>query len=170
MKNRPENSGSETVSETSTNEALYRRFGEANMSLGRAQQEAQAANQKRSEEAYRNLFNTLQATTDDIQKRFQESYVNYMKALNEAWLQKGPQQEIEEIYKNYREAGDRLAEEAQQRYKEVYANYVKEMQSANDDVQRLVMDGYRKYLNLQKEIWTQMDINAFVDAAASYGS
>ncbi len=169
MKNQPEQPASEpakTVSESLTNEDLYKRFGEAGMNLARAQQAAQAGGQSRTQDAYRNFFSALQSIADDFSKRSQESHDNYMKALSDALLQPDSPKNVEEIYNSYIQALQKLSEEAKDRYQKVHERYLSELRDAQADVQRLGLQAYRDYLSAQKQIWAQLDVNAFVAAAS----
>jgi hypothetical protein len=73
---------------------------------------------------------------EDVQKRFDEAYYNYVKALQEA-------------------GGN-----AQQRSAEAYYNYVKALQEAGGNAQQRSTEAYYNYVKALQEAWLQVDVNA----------
>lgn len=163
-KEQPASEQVKTASESHSTEDLYKRFAEASMNLSRTQQEAQTVAQSRTQDAYRNFLNGLQSVFDDIRKRSQESHSNYTRALADAWLQPDSQKKAEEIYNSYIQGMQKLSEEAKNQYQTAHERYVSELQNVQTDVQKLGLQAYRDYLNAQKQIWAQLEVNAFVNA------
>lgn len=154
MNNRQEISVSgeaNTASAAPSNEELFKRFGQANVRLGQAQQEAQADGQKRLEEVYRTFFTALKATNDDFQKRAQESYGNYLKALTDPSTQPASQKHIEELTNNYFQGGQKLAEDAGGRYQEAHATDVSALQGVHDEARNSGLDACGNYLIHRKK-------------------
>ncbi len=58
----------------------------------------------------------------------------------------------------------KLSEEAKNQYQTAHERYVSELQNVQTDVQQLGLQAYRDYLNAQKQIWAQLEVNAFVNA------
>jgi hypothetical protein len=108
---------------------------------------------------------------EDVWRRFEEAYRNYMRALREAWVPRDVQRRFEEAYLNYvRALLEARAPEDSLRRLEAYLNYVRALREAwvPEDIRRRFEEAYRNYVRALKETWAQVDVNAMnVDTMAA---
>lgn len=95
---------------------------------------------KRSEEAF-NVSNADTSTSEDIRKRFEDTYNDYIQSLSEAHMN------------------------GQTRYEDEYKNYLQALNDAQMSAKKCLEDTNRNYLASMQEAWGQEDAQVRAEKA-----
>jgi HD-GYP domain-containing protein (c-di-GMP phosphodiesterase class II) len=143
------------------------RFQEIAANFNRTLQEMQRNSIARTNEAYTTFLAALTGTQHESQKQAQDALRSYSAAAQDAWCKPDAAKQHEQAYRNYIEMLSKAHEEAQKRHQEAVQMFAASLQHARDEARSQSIEAYRKYLQLRKETWANVDVDAIVAATAA---
>jgi hypothetical protein len=107
--------------------------------------------------------------TPAVHQRFEEAYLTYIRAMQEAGIGAGTERSIMEAYAAYVDALQQpwMPAEVQNKITAAYENYAKALREAfaPESLHRRATEAYRAYVRALREAWLHLDSN-LIDAEA----
>jgi intergrase/recombinase len=135
----------------------------AQVTLGRTQQEVQQKSQQTMADSAQAFTSAVQNLRDDLMKRSEEGYRNFVQTVQDAQGKSDPQKAVEDAYRAYVEQINSVAKDAQDRSAEAYRAYTDSLVEAQEKSQKDYADAYRAYLRSVQEAWTKVDVDAIAN-------
>ena len=148
-------------------DGVSQRFNEIQEKFAGTQAEAALEVQKQHTDSHRRYMENLNTSWEETRKRLMEAFNNYMSALESACHDTNPQNRCQEAHNKYATSVQRIYDETVKSYRDLYNDCVTAAQNAQHMTQQQAREGYRSYLRSVKDAWTQLDVDAIVDAAGS---